>query len=152
MEVQAMSQLPKISAILIGMFMLSGFMLGMSMVMGNLALEYGVDGGFDGPAFDQISEINEKTENFTTKLSGRSDFNPVEAFDILNFLFFELVPSFASTPNIVASAILEIGNSTGAGGIGVGQLMPPWLIPMAIGIVSLIVILGLISVIFRRDI
>ena len=136
----------KLSEMLLSVLVVSGLVAGMGIAVSDLGGNYGKTDQFNYAAFNQTSQVEEQSHNLVNRLNATSSqgFQPLQVFDVLNFLFFQVTPILFALPGIIISIISATSGATGG-------LIPGWLIGLATIAVLIVVALKVLSIATRRS-
>lgn len=136
----------KLSDMFVSVLVVSALVGGMGIAVSDLGANYGKTDQFDYSVFNQTTQVQSSSQDLVNKLNATSSqgFNPLQVFDVLNFLFFQVSPIIFALPNLIINIINMTSNATGG-------LIPGWLIGLAIVATLIVVAMKVLSIATRRS-
>ncbi len=139
----------KLLEIIVGIILFSGVMSGIGIIAADLGVNYGKADVLDVDGFDQISEVNEKSQQLQEKLASEEGWNPQTAFDVLNLVFFDISNILFSIPNMLTDIIQQAGLALNGDST---TLLPMWFIGVLVAIVAITIVIKVVEIVTKREI
>ena len=136
----------KLAEIFTALLIMSGVIIGMGTAVSSLGANYGKTDTFAYSTFDQTSEVQKQADKLNSQLSlNQTNFDPLKAFDILNFMFYGLSALFLTIPNMIHDITYLIS-------LQLGFLIPDWLLGLTVVIALITIALKVAGIVFRREV